>query len=667
MALMALSFVTASCVLSTTRTTTFAYTSPTKQHVRFHNPQQNQRSENDLVTEKDSTIPPWLSRHSHCDRTAVEKQVECLEFALLDHGMSPMDIRDVALTMEATSKGDDAKLAGIVDFLKLILDLEEPGAQHVFVTRNVLLASVLHYGDCVTARETGVYDMVRDAIFKDHLTSPNRKHLHQVESMVEVMPARIQTRLVTNYLPTTATVLPRDCDGVGEYNEEVMVIARGAARVKRAEIMAHTVLGVGRVPSNEEASQIRGLLLSVMDDWRAMGIRTVACLFRLNGLFHEHENELSQYVKRTPELVHAAREALTVYAPLAQRLGMQRLKTKIEDSAFRLLYKRQYNAVSGLYQHSGQAMKGISRHLEHQISDLLHQNDALMEQLDDIQITSRVKEPYSSWKKLLKVRVKERRSNRVLGGSITNALLSPPELSLVELSDGVALRIILKAKKWSPDEPAETTRGRERLLCYFVQHLVRTQWPDLDTSRMKDYIQHPKANGYQSLHYTSSITSQGLQWPFEVQVRSDDMHRIAEYGVAAHWEYKGHQPGDTLTSSQLQALPQAEESIMHEILSGVEGGRTFGVSKVVEESYIDALVSAQQSLLQQKIFCFLAGAIDNKGQLLSLPVGSTVGDAIDQLEQLTGTFVRDAKILMNGRMAALYDLVANGDVLLISI
>lgn len=106
---------------------------------------------------------------------------------------------------------------------------------------------------------------------------------------------------------------------------------------------------------------------------------------------------------------------------------------------------------------------------------------------------------------------------------------------------------------------------------------------------------------------------------------------------------------------------------MHEILSGVEGGRTFGVSKVVEESYIDALVSAQQSLLQQKIFCFLAGAIDNKGQLLSLPVGSTVGDAIDQLEQLTGTFVRDAKILMNGRMAALYDLVANGDVLLISI
>ena len=184
---------------------------------------------------------------------------------------------------------------------------------------------------------------------------------------------------------------------------------------------------------------------------------------------------------------------------------------------------------------------------------------------------------------------------------------------------------------------------------------------------MKDYIQHPKANGYQSLHYTSSITSQGLQWPFEVQVRSDDMHRIAEYGVAAHWEYKGHQPGDTLTSSQLQALPQAEESIMHEILSGVEGGRTFGVSKVVEESYIDALVSAQQSLLQQKIFCFLAGAIDNKGQLLSLPVGSTVGDAIDQLEQLTGTFVRDAKILMNGRMAALYDLVANGDVLLISI
>lgn len=655
-----------------------AYTSPKQQQhqVRWNNPPQYMSDDTSATqdcTARTDLLPPWLSRHAARDQETVDDHLEGLEFALLDYGISPMDVREVALTMEVAAKGDVAKLAGMVEFLRLVLELEDPGGDHVFVTRYVLLASVLHYGDCVVARETGVYAMVRDAIFGEpRNTASSLLPFSPTEtSAVEVHTKVIQTRVVTDYIPTTAMVLPRNNDGFGEYDEEVMVIARGAARIKRAEIMTQTVLGPGRIPSKEEAIRIRGLLLSVMDDWRAMGIRTVACLFRLNGLLHDYENGISQYMERTPEVIHAAREGLSVYAPLAQRLGMQRLKAKIEDCAFRILYKRQYNTVSSLYQHNGQNMKSISRHLENQISSLLHQNKELMNQLDDIQITSRVKEPYSSWKKLLKVRLNRQSGSRgalVGSGSMNTALTSASELSLVNLLDGVALRIILRAKKSSPDEPAETTRGRERLLCYYVQHLVRTEWPDLDANRMKDYIMHPKPNGYQSLHYTSSISSQGQRWPFEIQVRSDEMHRIAEYGVAAHWEYKGHQPAEVLTPSHFQALPQAEESIMHEILSDVEGGRPLGATKAAEESsYIEALVNAQQSLVRQKVFCFFAGAIDNKGQLLSLPVGSTVGDAMEELEELTGTAVVGAKILVNGRVAELNDFVANGDVLLISV
>lgn len=645
-----------------TKVVTHAYTSPKQPHVSRMNHPTPQMTE-DALTEKDSAtaattgaqpLPPWLSRHAIHTKESVERQVEGLEFALLDHGMSPMDVRDVALTMESASKGDQAKLAGMVDFLKLILDLE--WGEHIFVTRQLLLASVLHYGDCVTARETGVYEMVRDAIFRDVSVATAPRLLPPAVQVKPPTTSRGQTAAIAVYVPTTAMVLPRNDDGVGEYDEDVMVIARGAARVKRAEIMVQTVLGPGRIPSKEEAIRIRGLLLSVMDDWRAMGIRTAACLFRLNGLIHDFNNGGSQYTERAPEVVHAAREALCVYAPLAQRLGMQRLKNKIEDSAFQLLYKRQYNAVSGLYQHSGPAIKAISRHLEDQISEVLLRNQALMEQLEDIQITSRVKEPYSSWKKLLKVR----KLDRALP-SATSAL------ALVDLKDMVALRIVLRAKKWSEDESVETTRGREKLLCYFVQHLLRSEWPELDESRLKDYIQHPKANGYQSLHYTSSIASQSVRWPFEVQVRSDEMHKNAEYGFAAHWDYKDDQTAEALAPAPLQALPEGEESDMKQISTSGEGIRPLEVISVAEQSYIDALVNAKQSLVQQKIFCFFAGAIDNKGQLLSLPIGSTVADAMEQLQDMTGTVVLGAKILINGRKAELHDLVVNGDVLLVSL
>jgi ppGpp synthetase/RelA/SpoT-type nucleotidyltranferase len=674
---MAVLLVAANCRIASI--VTHAYTSPKQPHVSRMNHPTPQMAE-DALTEKDSAaaaaaattgaqpLPPWLSRHAVHTKESVERQVEGLEFALLDHGISPMDVRDVALTMESASKGDRAKLAGMVDFLTLILDLE--GGEHVFVTRQVLLASVLHYGDCVTARETGVYEMVRDAIFRDAAVTTAPRLWPPAVSVKPPTAGGGQTAAIAEYVPTTAMVLPRDDDGVGEYDEDVMVIARGAARVKRAEIMAQTVLGPGRIPSKEEAIRIRGLLLSVMDDWRAMGIRTVACLFRLNGLIHDSNNGASQYMERTPEVVHAAREALCVYAPLAQRLGMQRLKNKIEDSAFQVLYKRQYSAVSGLYQHSGPAIKAISRHLEDQISEVLLRNQALMEQLEDIQITSRVKEPYSSWKKLLKVRLKgQQKLDRALVGSTTSSAIpsTAPALSLVDLKDMVALRIVLRAKKWSEDEPVETTRGRERLLCYFVQHLVRSEWPELDDGRMKDYIQHPKPNGYQSLHYTSSIASQSVRWPFEVQVRSDEMHKNAEYGVAAHWGYKDHQAAEALAPAPLQALPQGEESVMNEIFTSVEGGRPLEVISVAEQSYIDALVNAKQSLVRQTIFCFFAGAIDNKGQLLSLPIRSTVADAMEQLQQVTGTDVLGAKILINGRKAELNDLVANGDVLLVSL
>ena len=334
--------------------------------------------------------------------------------------------------------------------------------------------------------------------------------------------------------------------------------------MKRAEILAQVVLDTGRTPSKEEAARLRGLLLSVMDDWRALAIRSVACLYRLEGILYDAEQGAAEYVELSPENVKATREALHVYAPLAQRLGMQRLKAKLEDRAFRIMYRRQYDVVSSLYSENGTEMALISSDVSSRMEQVLRQTPGLMDELEELRVTSRVKEPYSLWKKLLKLRyrggTKSLAGTRRIERRTWWDQQNQSELSLMDVKDGIAVRVILKARRWSPDEPDETVRYRERVLCYYVQHVLRDYWPVVDKSRVKDYIRYPKSNGYQSLHYTSAIKSDGRTWPFEVQVRSQEMHRIAEYGVAAHWDYKlGNKKMEMLPASSNKQVPSLPE------------------------------------------------------------------------------------------------------------
>lgn len=328
--------------------------------------------------------------------------------------------------------------------------------------------------------------------------------------------------------------------GIENSGTHAVKIALDAARLKSMETLAAAVVRtngkLGQLHS-ADARNLRSLLLNVNDegDWRALAIRSAACLYRLQGLeahrslVPSSSSKLKKAQCPTHEESRASQEALHIYAPLAARLGMFRLKTELEDAAFRTLYPHSHAMVSALCggentNSVGEGMKSILSDITNQMKRVVQEDTHFMANIKNVSITARVKEPYSIWRKMLKMSKKGEKKLR--------------EISILDIPDAVALRVVFSARKLAPDEPDATTRRREKELCYYVLDLCTRNWPEMSDSRFKDYIKEPKDNGYQSLHYSTRKRWRRSEWPFEVQIRSNAMHRVAEYGVAAHWHYK---------------------------------------------------------------------------------------------------------------------------------
>lgn len=641
--------------------------------------------------DKDNTpsSPPWLERYASISPEQAKQDLDWLQYTLREQGFDVADILEVTQQIEAIADDNTQLTTGMVDFLRLLLrlvvtDSAVDSNEQGFVSKQVLLASLLHYAECISARREGLQDWIRDFISeKDSTRMPtnpfgslafDQQQQHSVATNPDpaiiktVNEQSVQVQVIESTTTTpTDNVRKRPASIVLAVDDEVLQIAKGAARIKRAEILAHAVAGLGSALTETDASRLRGLLLSVMDDWRSLAIRCVACLYRLEGILLY--TEATEYMERTPEMVQTAREAIRVYATLAQRLGMHRLKSTIEERAFRILYRRQYEAVSSLYREKGQAMQSVSSYLLSRITETLHQDASLMEQLEDLQVSARVKEPFSFWKKLLKSK-----RNQLAGDnpkSLATPSSSTDSLAMTEVHDGVALRVVLRARKWSADESEETTRARERVLCYSVQHAIQSKWPALDAGRIKDYIQHPKPNGYQSLHYTSSISSRGFKFPFEVQVRSEEMHRLAEFGIAAHWDYKlGSKSAPGIMTASVATVSIEDGPCFGGFLPPAKTQSTpinISTSQAIEDlpvaRYVDALVTAKQDLLKQQVYVFLAG--DKEGKLITLPTNSSVRDAVSALDCESVRQMDKPKIWLNGKAAYLDDDIVNGDLLLV--
>jgi len=232
-----------------------------------------------------------------------------------------------------------------------------------------------------------------------------------------------------------------------------------------------------------------------------------------------------------------------------------------------------------------------------------------------------------------------------------------------------------------------------------------------EISRVKDYVMRPKPNGYQSLHFTSSTQWHGLEWPFEVQIRSGDMHRTAEYGLAAHWDSKlNSKEGVNVFDPQLnysdgylsafqewhwsqlgQSNPERPNfNKVPKSQAKVEEIRSSFQPKVANkhyleknqiraerakaqaerlEPYIEALSTAQSNLAKEHVFVILSSSDKSDGKVLSLPAGSCVLDALREGEKTYGVDFGSRKgdiyIVHNGSQSSVTEKLSNGDILMV--
>jgi RelA/SpoT family (p)ppGpp synthetase len=248
-----------------------------------------------------------------------------------------------------------------------------------------------------------------------------------------------------------------------------------------------------------------------------------------------------------------ARETLDIYAPIAERLGLYNMKLELEDLGFRALYPQRYRVLERALRRARGNQKEFLKKIQQQLQATLLKNEVTA------QVEAREKHLYSIYRKM-------RRKSAVLN----------------EIVDVYGLRIVV--------DKADT--------CYRALGLVHGAYKPMP-GRFKDYIAIPRVNGYQSLH-TTLVGPNGV--PIEVQIRTEDMHRVAQSGIAAHWRYKTGEAGSSHQDSTREWVSN--------LVALQEGGSS--------EEFLE---SVKVDLFPDKVYVFTP-----KGEILRLPSGSTVVD-----------------------------------------
>lgn len=356
------------------------------------------------------------------------------------------------------------------------------------------------------------------------------------------------------------------------FGDEIGAIVEGLTKIERLNLMSR---------KEAQAENLRKLLLAISQDVRVLLVKLADRLHNMRTLEHMPDHKKARI----------AQETMDIYAPLAGRMGMQDMRSELDDIAFKILLPDHYatlkKRLAATEKKNAETVKIIGEELRQRF-----ESEGI-----EAEVYGRLKSPWSIYSKI------QRRS-----------------VAMEQLSDIIGFRVIVKSIED----------------CYRTLGVVHTSWKVVP-GRFKDYISVPKYNDYRSLHTT--IVGPSRQ-RVELQIRTDNMHRIAELGIAAHALYKDDV---ALNPIRLEKESRAYSWLRSTITHLTSGSST---DEFLEDTKLE--------LFQDQVFCFTP-----RGKLISLPRGATPIDLAYALHTGLGDTCVGAKV--NGAVAPLITQLRSGD------
>jgi GTP diphosphokinase / guanosine-3',5'-bis(diphosphate) 3'-diphosphatase len=398
---------------------------------------------------------------------------------------------------------------------------------------------------------------------------PYLVHPMEVAALLAEMrmdPACVAVGLLHDVLEDTLT----DPERIKEYfGPDVLHIVEGVTKLSKIPFST---------TEERQAENFRKLLLAMVDDVRVILVKLADRLHNMRTLQYLPEERRKRI----------ARETMDIYAPLAGRLGMSKVKNELEDHAFQYLEPDSYRELAARVEERRKQASAFVERIKLVVADKLQAAGLQAE------VAGRLKRLYSIHQKLRRQRI-----------------------DLEQVYDFVALRVQVPT---IPD-------------CYAALGVIHNVWRPVP-GRIKDFIAMPRPNGYQSLH-TSVIGDEGH--PFEIQIRTPEMHSVAEHGIAAHWRYKEGKTGfdkDDQAFAWLRQVLEWQQEVQdpHEFLN-----------------------SLKLDLYPEEVYCFTP-----KGEVKTLPRGASPIDFAYAIHTEVGHRCVGARV--NGKIVPLRYKLKNGDI-----
>lgn len=356
-----------------------------------------------------------------------------------------------------------------------------------------------------------------------------------------------------------------------EFGEDIVFLVNGVTKLGTLKYRGH----------ERHVESLRKFFIAMANDLRVVIVKFADRLHNLRTLQHVREDKRKRI----------ALESIEVYAPLANRLGMGKLKGQIEDEAFPYVYPKEYAQIEEIIKEKQHLYKKYLVEVREELEKELEKNKVKF-----IKIDYRIKYKYSLYKKLLNY-----------------------DMDISKVHDIVALRVVVKNIED----------------CYRVLGIVHSIWRPLP-GRIKDYIAVPKPNGYRSLHTTIFTGSGGIA---EIQIRTEEMHKEAAYGIAAHFSYKENKNNKKRIDekSKFEWIEELRD------LKNIEGK---------PEKFIEHL---RADFFNDRIFIFTP-----KGDVVDLPKDSSPIDFAYAIHSDIGNRITSTKV--NGKISQIFSKLKNGDI-----